>query len=153
MTNSGANYTRVSAATGGMVVSGGIGRIHTALDLADTGLKKDPIEQPSCLDEYVAQLGCIVSQHNCVHYRGTPDHGYCRTRSSVSPAYTERNQRLDIPIVADTRGVDAQGRVGDPAVSLCQSSRFGALTRHIRCGYGTNGAIGWHRRGQGPVKE
>ena len=115
--------TRSKAAAAAMIDGGGISGLWAALGPADAGLEAFLIAQSPCLGGRVTQLGFMFPQHDGVLCRGTPHHGYSRTRLSISPAYIHHNQHPNIEVHTNTRVVGVEGQAGDFTVSPREDPR------------------------------
>jgi len=117
-----------------LVVGGGVGGMHAAIDLAEAGLKVYLVEQSPWLGGRVAQLGYMFPTHDCVLCRGTSDHGYGCTRPAISPAFLDNNLHPNIEILTNTDLINLDGFAGDFTVTLRHRPTYVDAQRCINCG-------------------
>jgi heterodisulfide reductase subunit A len=117
-----------------LVVGGGVGGMHAAIDLAEAGLKVYLVENSPWLGGRVAQLGYMFPTHDCVLCRGTSDHGYGCTRPAISPAFLDNNLHPNIEILTNTDLINVEGFAGDFTVTLRHRPTHVDPKRCINCG-------------------
>jgi heterodisulfide reductase subunit A len=117
-----------------LVIGGGVGGMRAAIDAAEAGLHVYLVESTPSLGGRVAQLGFMFPTHDCVLCRGTADHGYGCTRSSISPAFLDHNLHPNIEVLTSTDIVACEGQAGDFTIRLSPRPQYVDTTQCINCG-------------------